>query len=327
VSFAVNFVQPSTEFLPQRTQRVRKGRKVSMSKKQISNKALLIGLIVSMILWGLSWPSGKVLTSYMSAFDFAMIRYIIVVLTLLPILIFLKVPLTGQRKGVPYVLAAGILLTLYSFLFYQGLKHGLAGAGGVLVTTLNPIIAYSLVILINKKIPSGNERVGLLLGLIAGCILLKIWNRSELFESGNLYFLAASFTWALMSRFTSKASFFGSSLSFSLWQYLVTIIFILPFIRFDEFKTIFSITDSIFWLNLFFSSAIVTTLATTLYFYATTILGAERASSFIFLVPFAAEIFSWLLLKESMLIHTIVGGILGIVAVYIINSKRKPGLN
>jgi drug/metabolite transporter (DMT)-like permease len=110
-------------------------------------------------------------------------------------------------------------------------------------------------------------------------------------------------------------------MSFSLWQYLITLLCLLPAFSFVEFKTILFIRDQTFWLNLLFSSAIVTTLATTLYFYATTKLGAEKASSYIFLVPFAAALSSWLFLDETIHAHTITGGLIGIAAVYMINKK------
>lgn len=198
----------------------------------------------------------------------------------------------------------------------------MAGAGGILVTVLNPIIAYSIGIVINKRLPSKIEGAGLFFGFLAGCILLKVWENAEwLLESGNLYFLGAAFTWAVMSVFTSKAKRFGTSFGFSLWQYIVSIFCIFPFINYAEFTSVFSIRDSTFWLNMIFSSAIVTTLATTIYFYATSRIGPEKASSFIFLVPVAAGASSWLFLDEAIKLNTIAGGILGIFAVYLINRK------
>jgi len=79
--------------------------------------------------------------------------------------------------------------------------------------------------------------------------------------------------------------------------------------------------DLSFWANLIFSATITTSLATTFYFVATSKLGASKASSFIFLVPFSAALGSWVFLKEIPEIHTIAGGLMGIVAVYILNKK------
>lgn len=292
--------------------------------KQPSDKLLLFSIVLSMFLWGLSWPSGKVLTHYCSAINFSVYRYILVVATLFVLLLASRTQITIQKKGIPVVVAAGLLLCGYSYLFFIGLKNGAPGAGGILVTILNPIVAYTLGICLDRKLPSRNEAVGLLLGVVAGCVLLKVWaNSHAIIESGNIYFLLAALTWAVMSKFTSKGSRYGTSAGFSLWQYIVTLVCFLPMMNVQEFVQAFSIKDPIFWGNLVFSSSIVTALATTMYFYATTRLGAEKASSFIFLVPMAAGTSSWMLLGEQIALHTIIGGIIGIAAVYMINVKKK----
>ena len=295
-----------------------------MQQKQVSDKGLVIGIIVSMFLWGLSWPSGKVLTNYCSAVNFTVYRYILVVTTMLILLPSLKISFKIRKEGIPAFIASGILLAIYSYFFFLGIKKGAAGAGGVLVTTLNPIMAYMIGMILGRRLPSRNEAVGLLLGITAGIILLKIWdNTSALLDSGNLYFLAASFTWAAMSKVTAQGARYGSSMSFSLWQYLVTLVCLIPFMNVPEMQAAIHIKDPRFWLNLFFGAVIVTALATTIYFYTTTRLGAEKASSFIFLVPLAAAVSSWLFLGEQIRSHTIMGGILGMGAVYMINKKKS----
>lgn len=276
-----------------------------------------------MFMWGLSWPSGKVAAAYGSPVNIVLIRYTVVFLSFLPIFIFMKAPLTISKKGLPSLLVAGLLLSLYTYLFFYGLKNGLAGAGGVLVTTMNPIMAYGIGLIINRKRPSRNETIGLILGLIAGATLLKVWgNLDELFSSGNIYFLLAAFVWAVMSRITSKASTYGSSMSFSLWMYLATVIIMLPLVDYAGLKETLVIADGYFWWNIVFSAVFATSLATTYYFYATTTLGPEKASSFIFLVPVSAAVSSWFFLGEALQLHTIVGGVLGIAAVYMINRKK-----
>jgi drug/metabolite transporter (DMT)-like permease len=295
-----------------------------VNDKRTPESILKLTIIISMLLWGLSWPSSKVLTQYCSPINFVIYRYLLVVITLLIILMFLKVKLLIDKKSVWMVVASGVLLAVYSYLFFAGLKFGFAGAGGVLVTTLNPIIAYLLGMLVMRRAPNKNETLGLLLGLLAGCTLLNIWDSfNSLFLAGNLYFLLAAITWAVMSRFTAQATKYGSPFSFSLWMYLVTFLCLVPLMDFAELQTTFTITDMAFWGNMIFSSCVVTGLATTVYFYATSQLGSEKASSYIFMVPLGAAVSSWLFLGEKILIHTIVGGLLGLLAVYIINKKRS----
>lgn len=281
-------------------------------------------MVVSMCLWGLSWPSSKVLSRYCSVINFSVYRYIIVVLTMLALLPALGISARVKRSGIPVFIISGVLLAAYSYLFFMGLKKGTPGAGGVLVTTMNPLMAYIIGMILQKKLPARNELIGLCLGLVASCVLLKVWDSSRsLLEGGNVYFLLAALTWAVMSKFTQKGAKYGSSMGFSMAQYIVTLLCMLPLMDVGELRAALHITDWVFWTNLFFSSAIVTALATTVYFFTTTKIGAERASSFMFIVPLVAAISSWVFLGEVIHVHTAVGGVLGISAVYVMNRKKR----
>jgi drug/metabolite transporter (DMT)-like permease len=293
-----------------------------MNEKQPSQSILTIAIICSMIVWGISWPSNKVLTSFGTPVDLGVFRYGFVVISFLLLLIPLKTKFTISRKGIPFLLIAGVLMATYNYTFLAGLKNGSPGAGGILVTTLNPVMAYGIGMLIDWKKPTRNEFIGLLFGVIAGLMLLKVWGNETIFaKPGNLYFLLSALIWAVMSKFTSKSAKYGSPFAFTWWMYLVTFLCIFPFCNFTEIGKLIQTTNIHFWGNVLFSSVITTTLATTTYFFATSKIGAEKASSFIFIVPFSAAIFSFAILGEKLEINTIAGGLLGIAAVYMINRK------
>nr|WP_294858216.1 DMT family transporter [uncultured Fluviicola sp.] len=293
-----------------------------MNEKQSSQSTLTILMILSMIIWGVSWPANKVLTTFAAPVDLGVFRYGFVVISLLLLLIPLRTKLVISKKGIPFLLISGILMASYNYTFLAGLQNGNPGAGGILVTTLNPVMAYGLGMLIDWKRPSKNEFIGLLFGIIAGLTLLKIWGNEAIFaKPGNLYFLLSALIWAVMSKFTSKSAKYGSPFAFTWWMYLVTFLCIVPFCNPTAIGKLIQSTDIHFWGNILFSSVITVTLATTTYFFATSKIGAEKASSFIFIVPFSAAVFSFAILGENLEIHTIIGGILGIAAVYMINKK------
>ena len=125
-----------------------------MNQQNKNEKLLFIGILFSMFMWGLSWPSGKVAAGYGAPMTVVLIRYVVVLISFIPIFMFMKAPLLINKKGVLPLLIAGLLLSLYTYLFFFGLKNGLAGAGGVLVTTMNPIMAYGLGLIINRKKPT-----------------------------------------------------------------------------------------------------------------------------------------------------------------------------
>lgn len=97
----------------------------------------------------------------------------------------------------------------------------------------------------------------------------------------------------------------------------------LPIANYSELQSIFTTGDTKFWLNMLYFCTINSAGATTVYLYLTTKLGAEKASGFVFMVPCAAAIASWIFMGEAITTTTIVGGVLGIFAVMIMQGKVK----
>jgi len=56
-------------------------------------------------------------------------------------------------------------------------------------------------------------------------------------------------------------------------------------------------------------------------------LGGKLSSSFFFLVPLSAIIFSKLFLNEQITFSLIMRGVLGLIAVYILNSRKKVAVH
>jgi len=291
--------------------------------EQTGNKVFIVGMILSMTCWGFSWTSGKILTAYGDPLTISFLRFALTFVSLLALLPLMKEKLTINPKGIWDLLLSSVLISMYTFLFFKGVSVGKAGAGGVLVTVLNPIIIYAMTLALARRRPTRNETIGLALGLAAGVVLLKLTTEAgEIFKAGNIYFLLAACSWAVLSRFTAKAGKYGSSLSFSLWMYGISTGLMFLFAGVSSTAATFQRSDGMFWGNLFFSATITTSLATTFYFVATSRIGASKASSFIFMVPFSAALGSWMFLGEVIEIHTIIGGLLGIAAVYILNKKE-----
>lgn len=289
-----------------------------------SDNVFVLGMVLSMTCWGFSWTSGKILSQYADPLTISFIRFAATVISLLAVVAVLKDKLKVKREGMIDLLIAAILLSVYTYVFFKGLMVGKAGFGGVLVTVLNPIVAYAITIALARRRPTRNETIGLTLGFIAGVILLKAFsNPANILNAGNIYFLLAAIVWAVLSRYTARASRYGSSVSFSFWMYVISTLMLLALAGMTPTVRVVQNGDALFWWNLFFSSTITTALATTFYFVATARVGASQASSFIFLVPFSAALGSWIFLDETIEVHTIVGGILGIAAVYLLNIRKK----
>ncbi|GGF79878.1 DMT family transporter [Wenyingzhuangia marina] len=287
-----------------------------------NEKILLIAMILSMCTWGTSWTCAKVLGTYTSALNLSMMRFILVPLTLIPLTYFAKIKVNVNKKGWFHVAGASIFILLYTLFFFRGVHEGFPGAGGVLVTTINPIFAYIIGLVISKILPSKQEYLGLLFGFLAGMVLLKVWdNTAAILDVGNIYFLLAAFVWAVMSKISSHANKFGNAIGFSLWTHILAALIIACFVDFKELKQLLITADTKFWLNILYFGVVNSALATTCFLYVTARIGAEKASTYIFIVPSTAVLTSFIFIGEQILWNTVVGGVLGILAVFIINGK------
>lgn len=275
-----------------------------------------------MIIWGISWPVSKIIANELNYEMLIFIRFCSTSILYFPFLIFKKESLKLNKKSFMYILLGTITISMYNLFFFAGLKKGFPGLGGVLTTGMNPIFNFVIVAILTKtKIPFFKS-IGLGIGFIGGMILLQIWNLelNEIFKEGNSYFLLGSITWVFLSMTTSKSKDSISTFTYSFYIHIFSSILFLALLDPNEFKNVPNLSSS-FWICLFYLSGISTVFGTTMYFLASTKLGSAQASSFIFIVPTSALLSSWILLSETPKPTTIFGGLLLIIAVFILNKK------
>ncbi|EAJ1854713.1 DMT family transporter [Campylobacter coli] len=293
------------------------------------SKYLFILLVIAMFLWGSSWPTSKILANYTDASIITFWRFFFVVLGSFFVLSFLKIPFRLEKNALKWVLIAGVLNGLYAFVFFIAIKHGLAGKGGVLVTTMIPIFSYLIFVIAiffqkDKKSThkiTKSEILGLFLGLISGLCLLNLGSMEELLGKFNALFLSCAFIWALMAVFTHKAK--GTHpLAINFYINLMSLL-MFSWVLFDlKSYEIFQF-DFKFWINLFVVAFLSTVVGTSIYYYGIHILGSVKANSFVLITPASALICSFFILDEVPTILTLIGCVLAIFAIYFINIYGK----
>lgn len=296
----------------------------------MDKKVFYILMIFSMIFWGASWVNVKILSSYINEYEVIFLRMSLSILAMYPILYYLKLNLKIDIKSFFLISLASFVLVLYSIMFFYGVKHGTAGLGGALVTTLIPINTFVFLAFWHKKVISLKNSFALILGAFGVLTMLDIWqfDLKEIFSIENIFFLSASFLWPLLTIISSKATTI-SPLVFSFYINLfTTIVIYLLFIDFSIIERSFTF-DYKFWLNLLSLSILATAIATSIYFIGIERLGTKAVSSFIFLVPSSALILSAIFLDEKITFNTLLGTICALIAIYILNDlnfnflKRK----
>ena len=287
----------------------------------MSKNLFYILMVFAMIFWGASWISTKVLTNYINEYELVFLRMGICFITLFPIIYFFKFSFKLDIKSFFLVLIASLVLTSYSISMFIGLKHGSAGFGGALVTTLIPINTFIIVAILSRKTISLKHSFALLLGAFGVLNMLNIWNfnLNEIFSKDTLYFLLSSILWPILTIITAKATKIHAFV-FTFYTYIISsVVLIIFFVDTSIFERVVAF-DFIFWFNLFVITILSTTFATSIYFIGATKLGTKEVSSFIFLVPATALIIGAIFLGEKITLNTVIGTVFTIIAIYILNN-------
>lgn len=290
----------------------------------MSNKKLIFFLIIAMVIWGGSWTSAKLISVSAPTESVIFWRFLFTTISMLPLVSIFKVSLKVSLKEISLLALGGFVMFLYNIGFLFGVKNGFAGAGGVLVTGLNPVFTFLLTILLLREKTSSKQLIILALGLAGGLVMLEIWSlsSSQILDGGNIFFLMASTSWAFMTILSQKIQKRLHFITYSLYVYFFCTIY--GFIFSLANNAMFPIPSELpYWLNILYLSLGATSIATTIYFLCTKQLGSRLASSFIFTVPVSAVFFSFLLLGEVPQLHTVIGGLLTITAVYLINLQKN----
>lgn len=276
-------------------------------------------IIFAMMGWGLVWPLSKMMTEIMRPEQASAIRFIIVTLSFLPIIWYYKMSFIIPRYVIIPVFFTGILNALYTYLMYIGFQYGDAGSAGVIVEVLSPIIAAFLWNILRKNSFLKREKWGLFFGIISGLFLVNLFgNFHALMSPFNIIYLFAALTWALLVITSRYATEGIHAIVLNFYVSLITVICLLPSFWLFDSKPLVEI-EYRFWIMAFLAAVFCTTFSTTIYYKALHVLGVTQGGVYALLAPVFALAFSWLMLGEILQWHTIVGGIIAVIAIYLIN--------
>lgn len=275
-------------------------------------RLFLILLFVAMFFWGLSWPTSKILSAMHSPFIVAFGRFLLVALCLLPVIKYAKLSLKIPKDCIFALIINVLSNASYSLVFFYAINLGSAGSAGIITTTLSPIIATLLSVVIFKNMLNRREMLGLFIGLISGIFFIS--NSQSLLNAFNLFFILAAFLWASVTLSAKKLPLNPLVLNF--YSAFFSAMLFIPFVKISEFNIFYEAKS----LSLLLVIAVLSTVfGTSIYYKSIYVLGVVKSSCFTLLVPLFALILSMIILGEIPEISTIIGGILAVIAIYLIS--------
>jgi drug/metabolite transporter (DMT)-like permease len=289
-------------------------------------------LVVTMLLWGLAWPIGRLLARDLPPISIAVLRYAIVVPVLFGIIGIKRTRIAIKRQWIVSLVAMGLLsTTFYQAFFLFGVKYA-AASDDSLVIGVGPVLIAILASFVLNEPLTRTKVLGLLSGLggIAVISLLSpntdVPNRllgvTLVFGGAAAYALYT----VLLRRFVSAnqagdPEMAPSSLSILAWISLFGWVFLIPFSILESPWTYTWTTTS--WLGILYLALLSTVVGYFFYVEGVSKIGASKAAIFSNLVPVFGVISSILLLGENASPWHGVSFLLILAGVVLVNRQGK----
>lgn len=281
-----------------------------------------VGMVIAMLFWGVAWTAGKVAAEHSNAEVAAFWRYAISFVTIIPVIWYLKTPLKSDKIGYLYMLASGVLTSIFNYLFFAGLSHGQAGYGGTMVTALSPLFTYVMSIVVFGTRVSVGQVMALSVGVLGVLLLLRVpYEGFAFLNVESSYFLGCAVVWSMVTIIAQKGMRRADPMFYTLVVFGITgfinMLFALPHHPFD-----FDAYDAVFWSVIFFIGLVPGTFGMAIFFMSASKVGAHKTAVFMFIVPVGALVSSWIVYGEGLALSTLFGCLCAFAAVILFNMKK-----
>ena len=274
-------------------------------------------LLLTVILWGSSFPFIKFLLDSMNPLELALSRFFIPAICAFFYLMFFKIKI-DKFDYLRFVISSMTGILGFTIFINLGLQTISAGAGSFVVN-LNPLFTSLIGFYILKQKISNYFWKGIFVCLVGVFIISIETSQNFTFNIGTLYLLLAAILIAVYFHATKPlVNKYGTLTTFCLTIFLGTI----PMLICIK-STYVIILHSSFFINLsiFWISIMSTLIPYYTWTYSVGYFGANKASFFLFLIPVIAIIIDLIIFKNYPNFYTIVGGSLILISIFIVMIK------
>ena len=284
------------------------------------------------ILWGASWPWGRVVAQAMPTFVASSMRFFIAII---PLVIWLyaanrfryaKKLRPNQWLGLFLTALLGVFG--YSTFFIWGLKYVPAGQATVIVAT-NPVFTTIFAIWLFKEKWNKWVANGMVIAVVGSLLAMTKGEPAQMltnFGFGQLLLLGALVCWVAYTLLARKVlvgidSLTATTIS-SIFGFLLLFIGALIAENWQDWAIVLTLDQST-WFSLIGLALGATVLAYAWYFDGVKYLGAGNAAAYIILVPILGILFSAIWLNEQVDSSLLIGGTLAVSGLGIMHWGRR----
>lgn len=288
----------------------------------------LFTLTLTMLFWGGTFISGRVLAESVSPASAAFLRFFIGSLCLLLLLYISKgsLALPAKRKWPPLFLLGLTGVFSYNVFFFTGLRYIEAGRASLIIAA-TPLVISLFAVAFLKESLTLKKFCGILISLLGAILVIGKGNPYALFQGsfggGEKAILGCVLSWTAYSLIGRSVLSSLSPLISVCYSSIIGTLLLFPLALREGLLSNLSTLTIIDWMNLSYLGIFGTALGFSMYYRGIQEIGATRAGIFINLVPVFSILLSWLILKETIQPIVLLGGGLVLFGVSLTNRPKK----
>lgn len=284
----------------------------------MDNRKPIILALISMVLWGLSYPINRIFLQYIPAVELAFFKYGTFALLLLLSSFFTKVRLP-RLKDVPIFAIAGLIgISLYNAAFNYGLTTVTSATSGMIMAS-SPIVLVILArIILKEKLDS---KLWLpILFQFSGVLIISFFDGVLTLNIGVVWVMIAMLFQSMYSLLQRTLQRYRP---IEVMTYCTSFgaFFLFLFVP-HSFQLLTTVPKNVAWGVLVFAIFVIS-FSNLLWGFALRMSNSMNAiGNFLFLPSVFAAIFGALILNEIPTISTVVGGVMIIAGAFIFNRFK-----
>ena len=287
----------------------------------------LVLLIASSFFWSGNFFSGKVaFLTNLTPFKLSFFRWILALLILLPFTYKqIIIDLDYYRKNIFLMIIISILgVTFFNSFTYISLRSSMV-INSTLMASIAPVMMIGFSWLLFRTKTTKLQFAGIILSLIGAFSIILKGNLDNLynlyFTSGDLWMIAAVISWCLYSVLLKKIDSKTSQLANLEVMIIIGIIFITPFYIFESVNSTFLPTSQLDFVIISYVAVFASIVAFFSWNKGVSIIGPNRASLFLHLIPVFSAVWAITFLDEKFAFFHIIGVIFILSGIILSNVK------
>ena len=280
-----------------------------------------LALMISVCLWGSSFIADKIALQSFSPLFLCLIRFMISTAVLLVFRLGRKDFRYPDPEDMKKIAAAAFLGISVYYAIENTAVNMTSAADASVISAAYPLLTILTGIVFYHFRPARNQIIGILMACIGVLVLTVSSSRENSSLIGNLMLVFNGFLWALYNYLTGRISRNCDNFSVTYLQILIGTVCFIPMLFLETF-TIGTITLTSV-LAVLYLAVCCSLAALLLYNYGLRNTDPATTAALMNLMPVAGVVLSALILKETITIRHILGGVIIIVGVFVSEHKGR----